>query len=133
MTLMQIRITSRPAIDIINDLRRLKKQKGRTRWVTWFRKWTRLRRELSETHEYITFRQAVLGRDNFTCSCGAHATQVHHKIEVSTFPLYAIVVSNGQAICDLCHKKHHPWMRIRSNANRSANADRRHSQLSVSG
>ena len=53
------------------------------------------------------WREAVLERDGKVCQkCNATENlEVHHILPVKTHPELRLSVSNGQALCNDCHKK----------------------------
>lgn len=56
------------------------------------------------------WRKAVLARDNYTCqNCGTHGgwLQAHHIKRFALFPELRFEVSNGQTLCEPCHRKTH--------------------------
>lgn len=63
--------------------------------------------------EYVAWRQKVLARDNWTCVvCHAHSGErgsvnlhVHHVKPFALYPDLRFAVSNGQTLCDSCHRK----------------------------
>lgn len=55
-------------------------------------------------------RAQALRRDSYTCcSCGGHAEEVHHVIELTpdniNNPCIALALSNLQSLCHDCHTK----------------------------
>lgn len=72
--------------------------------------WERTNRQSRNTVEYISWRENVYKRDNFTCqNCGKRGgnLQAHHIKPFSRFKRYRYVVSNGVTLCSACHKKVH--------------------------
>ena len=64
---------------------------------------------LRKTPEYIAWRKAVFGRDNFTCQCcGAKGVYIeaHHIKSFTYFPELRHDVDNGITYCLQCHIKH---------------------------
>lgn len=113
MTVIQIRIPVRPAVEIIRLLQRMLRLRyeRRIQRKVFLVKWAMLRRELTQTEEYQNFRRAVFARDKQCVMCGSRTGLiVHHKVMVSRDPRQALVVSNGEARCNRCHVSEHPWM-----------------------
>ena len=61
--------------------------------------------------EYISWREKVFERDNFTCQdCGARSgngghieLHPHHIKSYTHFPLFRYIVENGLTLCIACH------------------------------
>lgn len=59
--------------------------------------------------EYITWRQSVFEKDNYTCQdCGLSGVYLmaHHIKSWSKFPELRYVIENGITYCKKCHAKH---------------------------
>jgi 5-methylcytosine-specific restriction endonuclease McrA len=57
---------------------------------------------------YKEWRAAVMKRDKHKCQmpdCKARAKQVHHIVRYADSPYLRFVVSNGIALCWVCHRK----------------------------
>lgn len=72
---------------------------GRSRWY----------KEGYYTAEYLKWRKKVFEKDNYTCQkCGAKGNKVyltaHHKKSWTHFPKLRFIVSNGETLCEDCHK-----------------------------
>lgn len=67
------------------------------------------------TKEYRAWRKAVLKRDNYICQeCGATDSVIAHHIKHwAHYPELRYVVSNGQTLCEACHLKKHPHLRLK--------------------
>ena len=60
--------------------------------------------------EYQNWRNAVFGRDNYTCQlCGKRGgdLEAHHIQHWSEYPDLRYSVDNGLTLCKLCHKQLH--------------------------
>lgn len=64
--------------------------------------------------EYIEWRKAVFERDSYTCQeCGAKGRlNAHHVKQWSYHPDLRFDVSNGITLCEECHSKKHPHLKI---------------------
>lgn len=63
-------------------------------------------RKLRTGSEYRKWKQKVLERDNYTCQmCGATMGKIiaHHIVGLSDVPELRLELSNGQALCLICH------------------------------
>jgi 5-methylcytosine-specific restriction endonuclease McrA len=68
------------------------------------------------TGRYVDWRNAVLARDNFTCTACKRKTEMlhaHHLKGWASHPEWRFDVSNGVTLCEACHAGEHPWMRRR--------------------
>ena len=69
--------------------------------------------------EYIAWRKAVYGRDNYTCQeCGAARGDLnaHHVKSWQAHPELRFDVANGVTLCGACHANKHPHLRFIKNA-----------------
>ncbi len=66
--------------------------------------------EQRKTHEYETWRQAVLKRDGYTCAqCGTCSCELHahHIVPWAEDQKRRLDVSNGLTLCSRCHLAAH--------------------------
>jgi 5-methylcytosine-specific restriction endonuclease McrA len=62
-------------------------------------------------HEHDTWALAVILRDKKCVRCGdVENLQAHHLKEWKDYPDLRFVVSNGVALCPLCHHAQHPYL-----------------------
>lgn len=77
--------------------------------------------EQRRTHsaEHAQWRKAVLARDNWTCQeCGSkdlNHLHSHHVFHWRDFPEHRTAVWNGITLCNKCHAKSHPDLKILEN------------------
>jgi 5-methylcytosine-specific restriction endonuclease McrA len=79
---------------------------GEIKGYEWKR--TRKDKEIRRSEEYKEWHKKVLKRDKYTCQeCGTVGgkLEVHHLKPLSSFPELATKLSNGQTLCNDCHKK----------------------------
>ena len=64
--------------------------------------------------DYYEWRTKVFGRDGYRCvRCGAtEQLHAHHIKTWNDYPKLRLKVSNGETLCETCHKKQHPWMEL---------------------
>ncbi len=68
------------------------------------------KRKERSSEEYSNWRIAVFTRDQLTCQeCGQEGGELsaHHIKPWATYPAFRYVVSNGQTLCLVCHRKLH--------------------------
>ena len=53
------------------------------------------------------WRAAIMLRDGRTCQCGQRARHAHHIKSWIDYPELRYDVSNGVALCEICHSKKH--------------------------
>lgn len=66
-------------------------------------------RKIRQSSEYKKWRNAVLKRAGNKCErCGSsEKIRAHHKISIYEDITLALEVENGEALCEMCHKKEH--------------------------
>ena len=96
-----------PRSDIAKLIRRLKRLKS-TSTNDFYRKWSKLRKELYKTAAYQSFLLEVRTRAMFRCqTCSKPGRHVHHKIRVYDNPDLVVDPNNGAYLCVACHRKEH--------------------------
>ncbi len=76
--------------------------------VAWRGGLTQHTKQIRRGLDYREWHRAVLVRDNFTCqACGKRGgkLQVDHIKPIALYPDLRLDLSNGQALCPLCHQK----------------------------
>lgn len=69
---------------------------------------------------YITWRDSVYARDNWTCQdCGVRGgiLNAHHIFQFADFPEHRLELWNGITLCDSCHSKAHPNINLNAKTN----------------
>jgi 5-methylcytosine-specific restriction endonuclease McrA len=78
----------------------------------FLRRWGALRQRLSATPEYEAWREGVRARARGMCErCGKVGKQAHHRKQLSRHLELALDQTNGEFVCDECHRDQHPHMR----------------------
>jgi hypothetical protein len=83
-------------------------RKGENHW-NWKGGVTPINRKIRQSRKYITWRNAVFERDNWTCQiCGKLGCYVEadHIKPFNLFPKLRFVVDNGRTLCKKCHYKY---------------------------
>jgi len=82
--------------------------------VVWMGKSTppfkRSDKEQRHTPIYVTWRNAIFERDNYTCrDCGKRGGEInaHHLKSFKKFPKLRYEIDNGITLCKQCHKLRH--------------------------
>ena len=77
---------------------------------------TPLHTAIRMSKEYAEWRDAVFARDNWTCQdCGGKISgnlNAHHIFSFRDFPEHRLAVWNGITLCQNCHQKSHPGMKL---------------------
>ncbi|MGM0214928.1 HNH endonuclease [Enterococcus sp. AZ109] len=72
--------------------------------------WEKTSKDIRSSGEYARWRTAVYERDNFVCQkCGQVGGDLnaHHVKPFAKFPDLRFDISNGQTLCETCHKNIH--------------------------
>jgi hypothetical protein len=72
--------------------------------------WERSDREERNSTEYISWRENVFKRDDYTCQdCGKHggALNAHHLKSFAKYKKLRFKLENGITLCEKCHRRRH--------------------------
>lgn len=72
--------------------------------------WEKTSKDIRSSGEYAQWRTQVFERDKYTCQkCGQKggSLNAHHIKPFAKFPDLRLELSNGQTLCESCHKKIH--------------------------
>lgn len=72
--------------------------------------WEKNSQDIRSSSDYARWRTAVYERDEYTCQkCGQVGGKLnaHHIKHFAKFPDLRLEVSNGQTLCEVCHKNLH--------------------------